>query len=306
MEGTVTEGIEGFTRQTVPGDGVMLSVQRAGAGAPVVLLHGFPQNGMAWHRVAPALAAQFDVIVPDLRGYGHSAAPPDDAGHTTYSKRQMARDVVAMLDHLGLPSAHVVGHDRGARVAYRLALDHPGRLRRLGIIEIATTADYWAHWNAEMAMAAYHWTFLAQPAPLPERMIGADPVAYLDWTLASWTLSRDLSPFSPVALASYRHQIATPARLHAMCADYRAGAGPDRAADEADRAAGRRIGAPLRFLWGHHGFPARTGDPAGLWRKWATDVTDTSCESGHFVMEENPQAVLDAFLPFLMGKADAA
>ena len=296
----MSETIKGFTRQTVPGDGVTLSVQRAGAGTPVVLLHGFPQNGMAWHRVAPALSAQFDVIIPDLRGYGDSDAPPDDADHRMYSKRQMAQDVVAMLDHFGIPAAHVIGHDRGARVAYRMALDHPGRVARLGIIEIATTADYWAHWNAELAMAAYHWTFLAQPAPLPERMIGADPSGWLDWTLASWTLPRDLSPFAPEPLASYRRQIADPARLHAMCADYRAGAGPDRAADEADRAAGRQITAPLRFLWGKHGFPARTGDPVGLWRNWATDVTDIPCESGHFVMEENPQAVIDAFVRFLL------
>ena len=295
----MTEVIDGFRRHDMSGDGVTLSVQRAGTGAPVILLHGFPQNGMAWHRVAPTLARHFDVIIPDLRGYGHSQAPPDDPAHMTYSKRQMARDVVALLDHLNLPSAHVIGHDRGARVAYRFALDHPHRLNRLGIIEIATTADYWAHWNAEMAMAAWHWTFLAQPAPLPERMIGADPVGWLDWMLASWTLSRDLAPFAPASLASYRTQIADPARLHAMCADYRAGAGPDRAADEADRAAGHRIAAPLRFLWGRHGFPARTGDPAGLWRRWADDVTDTACESGHFVMEENPQAVLDAFVPFL-------
>ncbi|MGQ0565326.1 MAG: alpha/beta fold hydrolase [Gemmobacter sp.] len=298
----MTQTIDGFARHRMPGDGVTLSVQRAGTGAPVILLHGFPQTGIAWHRVAPALSRHFDVIVPDLRGYGDSDAPPDDAAHDTYAKRQMARDVVALMDHLGLPAAHVIGHDRGARAAYRFALDHPHRLRRLGIIEIATTADYWAHWNAEMALAAYHWTFLAQPHPLPERMIGADPVAWLDWTLASWTLPRDLSPFTPEALHSYRQQIADPARLHAMCADYRAGAGPDRAADEADRAAGRRIAAPLRFLWGRHGFPARTGDPAGLWRAWADDVTDTSCESGHFVMEENPKAVLDAFLPFLLAE----
>jgi haloacetate dehalogenase len=190
-----------------------------------------------------------------------------------------------------------------ARVAYRFALDHPDRIARLGIIEIATTADYWAHWNAGMAMAAWHWTFLAQPAPLPERMIGADPVWWLDWMLGSWTLSRDLSPFAPAPLASYRAQIADSARLHAMCADYRAGAGPDRAQDKADRAAGRRITAPLRFLWGRHGFPSRTGDPAGLWRRWADNVTDTACDSGHFVMEENPQAVLDAFLPFLSDPA---
>lgn len=290
--------IEGFARARLPGDGVMLSVQRGGAGAPLILLHGFPQNGICWHRVAPRLAQDFDVIIPDLRGYGHSDAPPDDPDHRVYSKRQMARDIMALIDHLGLPRAHLLGHDRGARVAYRFALDHPGRLDRLGIIEIATTADYWDHWNAEMAMAAYHWTFLAQPAPLPERMIGADPVGYLDWTLAGWTRAKSLSPFSAEALESYRTQIRNTARLHAMCADYRAGATTDREHDLVDRAAGRRITAPLRFLWGLHGFPARTGNPAALWRAWADDVTDSSMDCGHFAMEEAPEAVLAAMLPF--------
>lgn len=294
--------IDGFARSRMPGDGVGLSVQRAGAGAPLILLHGFPQNGLCWSRVAPTFAQHFDVIVPDLRGYGGSDALPDDPDHLTYSKRQMARDVVALMDHLGIGSAHVLGHDRGARVAYRLALDHPGRVRRLGIIEIATTADYWAHWDAGMAMAAWHWTFLAQPAPLPETMIGADPVGVIDWFLRQWTQARDLAVFPSGALAAYRAQAAEPARIHAMCADYRAGATIDRALDEGDRAAGRRIAAPLRFLWGRHGFPARTGDPAGLWRAWAEEVSDTSCESGHFVMEEAPDAVLTAFLPFFEGR----
>lgn len=299
----MTDRIQGFSRSPVPGDGVRLSVQRAGAGVPVVLLHGFPQNGLCWHRVAPVLARQFDVIIPDLRGYGQSDAPPDDPAHRSYAKRQMARDVVALLDALGIGAAHVLGHDRGARVAYRLALDHPARVRRLGIIEIATTADYWANWGHGLAMAAWHWTFLAQPAPLPERMIGGDPVAWVDAMLAGWTAARSLAPFAPAQLMSYRAQMADPARCHAMCADYRAGAGPDRADDEADRAAGRRIAAPLHFLWSRRGFPARNGDPAALWRAWAPQVTDSACDCGHFVPEEDPQAVLAAFLPFLAGQA---
>jgi haloacetate dehalogenase len=179
-----------------------------------------------------------------------------------------------------------------------LALDHPGRVTRLGIIEIAPTAAYWDAWGPEMAMAAYHWTFLAQPAPLPERMINADPVAYMDWTLASWVMGRSLEVFPEASLESYRVQARDPARIHAMCADYRAGATTDRRHDETDRAAGKRIKAPLHFLYGHHGFPARTGDPAGIWRQWAEDVTAEACDSGHFVMEENPDAVLAAFVPF--------
>jgi haloacetate dehalogenase len=289
--------IEGFARRRIDCGAVTLSVQEAGQGAPLVLLHGFPQNGMCWGPVAPAFARHFRVIVPDLRGYGESDAPPDDAGHRAYAKRTMARDMVGLLDALGIGRAMVLGHDRGARVAYRLALDHPGRVARLGIIEVAPTAEYWRAWGPEMALAAWHWTFLAQPAPLPERMIGADPAAYVDWTLAAWSGTRDLAPFAPAALAGYRAQMADPARLHAMCADYRAGATTDRADDEADLAAGRRIAAPLHFLWGRHGFPARTGDPAGIWRRWAQEVSDTPVEAGHFVMEEAPQAVLAAFLP---------
>jgi haloacetate dehalogenase len=290
--------IAGFTRLRIALPGITLSVQEAGAGDPVILLHGFPENGLCWARVAPAFARRFRVIIPDLRGYGQSDAPPDDAGHDAYSKRQMAADIVALMDHLGLPSAHVLGHDRGARVAYRLALDHPARLWRLGIIEIAPTAEYWDAWGYDLAMSAWHWTFLAQPAPVPERMIAADPVAWVDHTLQGWTRAKSLGVFEDAALAAYRAQAQDPARIHAMCADYRAGATTDRAHDMADRAAGRRITAPLHFLWGRHGFPARTGDPAGIWRRWATDVTDSACDCGHFVMEEAPDAVLDAFLPF--------
>lgn len=289
--------IPGFTPSRVDCGEVTLSMHRAGIGTPLILLHGYPQNHNCWARTAPAFARHFDVIVPDLRGYGDSDAPPDDDAHTTYAKRTMARDVVALMDALGLPAAHVLGHDRGGRVAYRLALDHPDRVLRLGIIEIVPTGDFWAAWSANLAMAAYHWTFLAQPHPLPERMIGADPEGYVDWTLQSWTLSKSLTPFARDALASYRAQAADPARLHAMCADYRAGATTDRAIDVADRANGRTIKAPLHFLWAEGGFPARTGDPLALWRPWAPQVTGGTVKSGHFAMEEAPEAVVSAFLP---------
>lgn len=290
----------GFTRSRVAANGIRLSVLRGGAGAPVILLHGYPQNALCWRHIAPRLAESHDVIVPDLRGYGQSDAPPDDAAHTAYSKREMARDIAGLMDALGLDRATVIGHDRGARVAYRFALDHPGRLDRLGILEIVPTADFWAAWTAELAMKAYHWTFLAQPAPLPERMIGADPAAYLDWTLASWTATRSLAPFEGEALESYRAQMADPARCAAMCADYRAGATTDRRIDEADRVAGRRIGVPLHYIWAEGGFPAQTGDPLGLWRGWAPAVTGESVAGcGHFMMEEAPGAVLAALRPLL-------
>lgn len=290
--------IPGFAPQMIPAGDVELSTHIAGSGPPLILLHGYPQNHMTWAPVAADLAQQFTCIIPDLRGYGDSSAPRDDAAHSTYSKRQMAQDIVALMDALGHERAHVLGHDRGARVAYRMALDHPGRVTKLGIIEIVPTGDFWAAWNADLALKAYHWTFLAQDAPVPERMISGDPESYLDWTLQSWTLSKTLDIFSDAALASYRKQMSDPARAHAMCADYRAGATFDRALDEADRASGRQITCPMKYLYAESGFPAQTSDPEALWRNWAPDLSSQSCKSGHFVMEENPQAVLKCFAPF--------
>lgn len=201
--------IDGFSQSRVICGDVTLSVHRAGSGAPLILLHGYPQNHHCWETVAPAFAQHFDVIIPDLRGYGDSDAPPDDADHSTYSKRQMAADIVALMDALGIETTHILGHDRGGRVAYRFALDHPERLNKLGIIEIVPTGDFWDHWNADLALKAYHWTFLAQDAPLPERMISADPAAYIDWTLAAWTLSKkrwhlSVTQQSPVTTPRHR------------------------------------------------------------------------------------------------------
>jgi haloacetate dehalogenase len=290
--------LPGFVQRRISTNGTTLSVHVAGTGAPLILLHGYPQNHMCWLLVAPELARRFQVIIPDLRGYGDSDAPPDDPDHTMYSKRTMARDIVGVMDAMDLPSAAILGHDRGARVTYRLALDHPGRVSRIGIVEIVPTGDFWAAWNADLAIKAYHWTFLAQPAPLPEALINGDPVGYLDATLARWTMARTLDVFPAEALESYRRQARDPDRIAAMCADYRAGATTDRALDEADRAAGRKIGVSLRFLWARDGFPAQTGDPGAIWRRWADDVRDSACDSGHFAMEENPAAVLKAFVPF--------
>ena len=279
-------------------DGTRLAVRVEGAGPPLVLLHGFPENHRCWLPVLPALAERFTCILPDLRGYGDSDAPEDDAGHSVYSKRRMAGDVVAVLDALGLDRAHVAGHDRGARVAYRFALDHPDRLDRLAILEVIPTVEFWDAWDADLAHAAYHWNFLAQPAPMPERLIGGAPAAWIDHTLAAWTMARSLAPFDADALDSYRAQAADPARLAAMCADYRAGYHTDRAIDAADRAAGRRIAAPMLFLWAAHGFPAKSGDPAAAWRRWAASVEDRSFEAGHFAMEEAPEAVGAALAEF--------
>ncbi len=292
--------IEGFQQSFVETNGIRLSIHRGGSGSPVILLHGFPQNHMCWAEIAPQLALRHDVIVPDLRGYGDSDAPPDAPDHRPYSKREMAADIVGILDALGLDAVTIIGHDRGARVAYRFALDHPDRLDRLAILEVVPTGDFWDAWNADLALAAYHWTFLAQPSPLPERMILGAGAAFVETCLASWTQARDLSPFPPEALADYRAQGTDPERVAAMCNDYRAGASFDRQLDVADRKAGRTITAPMLFLWADAGFPARTGDPLALWRAWAPEVKGQSIPgTGHFMPEEAPEATLAALQTFL-------
>ncbi|KIT15489.1 alpha/beta fold hydrolase [Jannaschia aquimarina] len=278
-------------------DGTRLAVRVAGSGPPLVLLHGFPQNHRCWLPLLPALSERFTCILPDLRGYGDSDAPADDPQHETYSKRRMALDLVAILDDLGHARAHVAGHDRGARVAYRFALDHPDRLDRLAILEVVPTLDFWEAWDADLGFAAYHWTFLAQPAPMPERLLSADPSGWIDHTLASWTRAKSLDCFEAEALDSYRAQACDPARLTAMCADYRAGFHADRRIDAESRAAGQQIRAPMRFIWAETGFPARTGDPAGIWRDWcARPLEDVAVPSGHFAPEEVPDAVSSALL----------
>ena len=293
-------GIPGFKQHFVKANGINLSVHTAGEGESLILLHGFPQNHMCWERIAPDLAKEFHCVIPDLRGYGDSDAPAESASENGYSKRSMANDIVAMMNSFGIERARFVGHDRGARVTYRLSLDYPERVDRLAIIEVVPTADLWAAWNSALALGAYHWTFLAQPPPLPERLIAADPAWFIDWTLSSWTASKSLKPFSEVALASYRKQAMDPNRISAMCWDYRAGAGPDRSHDEENRAAGRKIARPLHFVWSEIGFPSRTGDPMGIWRSWCDQATGNSLTgTGHFAMEENPDGVYRSIIDFL-------
>ena len=293
-------GIPGFEKSFVETNGIKIAVHTGGRGPCLVLLHGFPQNHMCWSKIATALSRSYRCLIPDLRGYGESDAPKDTAPYQGYSKRNMAIDITGMLDAFGIEKASIVGHDRGARVAYRLALDSPHRVDRIVILEVVPTGELWRCWNAELAYNAYHWTFLAQPAPLPERMISADPVAYMDWTLASWTLSRSLEPFSRAALDSYRLQAKDPNRIAAMCSDYRAGAGIDRAIDEEDRKVGRKIAAPLHFIWSESGFPNQTGDPMGIWQSMCEQLTGESIpDCGHFIIEENPHGLLPKITKFL-------
>lgn len=264
---------------------------------PLLLLHGFPQTHVMWHRVAAKLAQRFEVIAMDLRGYGWSSAPPDAADHSTYSKRAMGEDVLAVMDHFGHAQVHLAGHDRGGRVGYRLALDHPGRVAKLAVIDILPTAAMWHLIEAEGSTVAQHWKNLSQPAPLPENEIKARANGTLDY-LALWSGGRDLKAFDPRAVQHYRAFAQDPTRISAMCADYRAGATLDRAADEADLRAGRTITAPVLALWGTSGIPAASADPLAHWRPYAPHVTGHAIAGGHFLPEENPDAVTAALLAF--------
>jgi haloacetate dehalogenase len=276
--------------------GVEIYLRTGGSGPPLLLLHGYPQTHVAWHKIAPELARHCTLVVADLRGYGASSAPPGDAEHQTYAKRAMAEDCLAVMRTLGHARFMVAGHDRGGRVAYRLALDHPDAVSALIPVDILPTAEVWRRTSPESMLKSYHWAFLAQPSPMPETLIGKDPVFYLECTLKSWAKPRDLSPFSAEALAHYRALLTDPARIHAVCEDYRAGASIDRRLDEADLAAGRKIGCPTFVLWARSYL---AGDPLEVWKGWCTDVTGASVDSGHFLAEENPRDTLAALVPFL-------
>jgi len=287
----------GFTERTIAGEGADIHVRIAGAGPPLALLHGFPQSGEMWRHIAPELARRFTVVVPDLRGYGRSAAPESHDGEA-YSKRAMGADIIAVMRALGHETFAIAGHDRGARVAYRLALDHPKVVARIAVLDIVPTGEMWRGMDAARAMSVYHWMFLAQPEPLPETMIAPVAQSYIDHTLASWTAARSLACFGQAALDAYRAGFAEPRRIHAMCEDYRAGATIDRALDDADFAAGRRIEAPLLASWGDHGIPAAGSSPLDVWRRWANDPRGQAIDCGHFLPEEAPAPTLRALLDF--------
>lgn len=290
----------GFASHWIATDAGKIFARSAGSGPPLVLIHGFPQTMAMWHRIAPELAEKFTVVLIDLRGYGWSSAPASDARHATYSKRAMAEDVVRVMEELGHIRFHVAGHDRGARVAYRLALDHPGRVTKLALLDIIPTMTMWERMDAGRAMQVYHWTFLAQPAPLPENLIGRAAASWLEHTLASWTKAKDLGAFDSRALAHYRAFFSDPARIAACCEDYRAGATLDPVADEADFRAGKKILCPTLVLWGDAGIPAAGTSPLDVWRQtFAPQAEGEPVDSGHFLAEENPAETLKALKAFL-------
>jgi haloacetate dehalogenase len=281
-----------FQPLTIQRDGVTLFARQGGPSdsgrPPLLLLHGHPQTMAMWHRVAPALARTHPVVLMDLRGYGDSDRPPAGEGSAAYAKREMALDAVALMRSLGHERFAVLAHDRGARVAHRLALDHPQAVTRLMLLDIAPTLAMYEGTTEAFARAYWHWFFLIQPAPLPERLIEADPVAYLRDGMGR----RGGSFFSPEAWAAYERSIARPGTAAAICADYRASAGIDLDHDRADRDAGRRVTQPLRVLWGSEGVVGRCFEPLKLWQAVAQDVSGRAVGSGHYVAEEAPDVVL--------------
>jgi len=269
-----------------------------GNGPPLLLLHGFSETHVMWHRVAPRLAEKFTLIIADLPGYGWSDMPESDADHTPYTKRAMAAQLIEAMERLGHVRFALAGHDRGGRVSYRMALDHPGRLSKLAVLDILPTYEYWMRMDRAYALKIYHWAFLAQPAPLPETLIGGNPDFFLKTKLASWSKTKDLSAFDPRALAHYLAAFNDPMRLHAMCEDYRAGAHADFAHDKADHDAGNKIAVQMLALWGDAGIAQSAATPLDTWKKWATDVRGGPVNSGHFLTEEDPAATATALLEF--------
>ena len=267
-----------------------------GAGPPLLLLHGHPQTHTIWHRVAPTLAQHFTVVACDLRGYGDSSKPAGEPDHANYSKRTMALDALAVMRALGFDSFDVLAHDRGARVAHRLALDHPAAMRRLALLDIAPTLAMYEQTSEAFARAYWHWFFLIQPAPMPERLIEADPAAYVRDVMGK--RSAGLAPFDPRALAEYERCLALPGAAHGLCEDYRAAATIDLEHDRRDRADGRILTMPLLVLWGEHGVIGRCFDPLAEWRKVADDVSGQALACGHYIAEEAPEVLLEHVLRF--------
>jgi haloacetate dehalogenase len=289
--------LEGFDKLTVPVDGATIAVQVAGQGPALLLLHGHPQTQAMWHAVAPALAQRFRVVTMDLRGYGDSSRPASDEQHLAYSKRTMARDARQVMAALGHAHFDVCAHDRGARVAHRLALDHAASVRRLLLLDIAPTLAMYRQTHEAFARAYWHWFFLIQPAPLPERLIDADPAGYLREVMGR--RHAGLAAFAPHALAEYERCIALPGTAHAICEDYRASAGIDLEHDEADQRAGRVLAMPLRVLWGRHGAVGRCFDVAAAWRTCASQYSGQALDCGHYIAEEQPAQLLDEVMAFL-------
>ena len=288
---------DGFTltQVTVP-DG-NIRVRHGGSGPPLLLLHGNPQSHCMWHRVAPALAQRFTVVCPDLRGYGESLKPPATPDHAPYAKREMAKDVVAVMEHFGHRRFRLAGHDRGARVSHRLALDFPDRVERLAVLDIIPTIEHFERADMDFAMGYYHWFWLAQPHPFPEVLIEAAPETWFHYQTSRSPRASDL--FAPEALADYLAGACRPENIRGMCEDYRAAATIDLVHDRGSRAAGVKVQCPMLVLWGAKGRIGAWYDAPAIWRQYcAAEVTGAAVESGHYIPEEAPDATLEHFLRF--------
>ncbi len=287
---------EGFAQHKINANGVTINCRIGGKGKPVLLLHGYPQTHVMWHDVAPKLAEHHQVVVADLRGYGESSKPPGDAEHKTYSKRVMAADQVALMQALGHERFTVIGHDRGARVAHRMALDHQTRIEKMAVLDIVPTLDAFGAMDQDRATAYAHWFFLIQPDGLPERLIGNDPAFWLKWCLKRWGGS-GLDYFGEAALAEYVRCFSDPAAIHASCEDYRAGASIDMVYDREDL--GRQVTCPTFALWGARGRLHKWWDVMACWQERCTNVTGRSLDAGHFLVEERPAETIAELLRFL-------
>jgi haloacetate dehalogenase len=285
----------GFKRKRVRTSGAAINLVQGGVGPPLLLLHGYPQTHAIWHKTAPELARRFTVIASDLRGYGDSEKPHGLGDHGNYSKRAMAQDQVEVMRSLGFDEFSVVGHDRGGRVAHRMALDHPAAVAKLAVLDIVPTRTMYTKVTREFAKAYYHWFFLLRPEPIPETLIGANPDFYLESHMGSRYAG--LTPFAPAALAEYRRCFRDPAAIHASCEDYRAAESIDLEHDEAD--IDRKVSAPLLVLWGKHGTIARCFQPLADWAERAESVRGRPLDCGHYIPEEAPAELLGELMEFL-------
>lgn len=286
---------EGFENQRIEVSGAEIKVVKGGSGPPLLLLHGYPQTHVMWHKIAPQLAEDFTVVATDLRGYGDSSKPSGGEDHSGYSKREMARDQVEVMERLGFDTFHVAGHDRGGRVSHRMALDHPERVEKLAVLDIAPTHTMYTTTDMEFARAYYHWFFLIQPYDLPETLIGADPEYYLRKKIGQW--GRDEEAFTPEAISEYLRCF-TPETIHASCEDYRASASIDLAHDEEDLS--RKLACSLLVLWGEKGFVAKKYDVVSTWKEKAENVRGRSLPCGHFLPEEAPEETLEEMRKFFL------
>jgi len=288
--------LDAFATSRIERAGVALHTRAAGHGPGLLLIHGHPQSHVMWHRVAPLLAHRFTVVMMDLRGYGDSARPVSDALHLPYSKREMALDALAVMKHYGFTRFQVLAHDRGARVAHRLAADHPAAVERLMLLDIAPTLAMYERTNEAFARAYWHWFFLIQPQPLPEMLIDAGPAAYVRSVMGK--RHAGLAAFAPQALAEYERCAQIAGTAHAICEDYRASATIDLEHDRSDILQGARLLQPLRVLWGEHGAVGQCFDVPALWHERASQMTGRALPCGHYIAEEAPDILLDEAFKF--------